>query len=131
MAKAKELLEQWVGAFNDSQWDAGEALWVPDGMLEEIGTGRTTNVKQSTENAKGWRAAFPDARGQIENVLEAGNQAAGEVVWTGTNSGSLMGKPPTGKRVTVRGAVVLREDGGKIKHVRHYLDVAGMMAQLG
>jgi steroid delta-isomerase-like uncharacterized protein len=131
MPRAKELLEQWVSTFTESRWDEGEALWTADGMTEEIGTGRTTDVRQGTENAKSWKAAFPDARGRIENVVEVGNQAAGEVVWMGTNSGPLNGRPPTGKGVTVRAAVFVLEEGGKLKRVRHYLDVAGMMAQLG
>ena len=131
MANAGELLEQWVSTFNESKWDEGEALFAPNGVTEEIGTGRTSNAKEGVEIAKGWRAAFQDARGQVENRIVSGNQAAGEILWTGTNSGSLNGMPATNKRVQVRAVAVLTEEGGKIARLRHYIDVAGMLTQLG
>src|SRR5262245_11973566 len=131
MATARELLDQAVGTFNESQWEAGEALWADHGVEEEIGTGRTLDRAASTQNAKDWKAAFPDAQGTIENRIVAGNQAVGEIVWRGTNSGPLMGQPATGKPVQVRAVMVITEEAGKIFRMRHYLDVAGMMAQLG
>lgn len=128
---ASELLDQFVSTFNDSNWEASERLAVPGSVSEEVGTGRTLTPQQGTQNAMAWKAAFPDAHGTIENRIVAGNQAAGEVVWTGTNTGALNGMPPTGKRVRIRAVVTLREEGGKIAFLRHYLDIAGMMAQLG
>jgi hypothetical protein len=59
---AKELLKQWANTSNQSQRDEDEALWASDGVTKEIGIGRTNDIRQSTENAKGWKAAFPDAR---------------------------------------------------------------------
>lgn len=131
MANASELLDQWLSAFVEGRHEDGTKLFNPDGVVEEIGTGRTTGVQEASANAQAWKAAFPDVTGTIENRIVAQNQAVGEIVWSGTNSGSLMGRPPTGKLAKVRAAVVLREQNGKIAHIRHYLDVAGMMAQLG
>jgi steroid delta-isomerase-like uncharacterized protein len=131
MANAGELLDNWVGTFNESKWDEGEQLFAANGIAEEIGTGRTFGPKEGTQVSKDWRSAFPDARGEIENRVVAGNQAIGEIVWTGTNTGSMNGMPPTNKRVQVRAAVVISEEGGKIAKVRHYIDVAGMLTQLG
>lgn len=131
MANANELLDQWLSAFVEGRHEDGMKLFGQDGVVDEVGTGRTTGVQESSANAQAWKAAFPDARGTIENRIVAGNQAVGEIVWSGTNSGPLMGKPASGKSVKVRAAVVLTEQNGKIAHIRHYLDVAGMMAQLG
>jgi predicted ester cyclase len=52
-------------------------------------------------------------------------------VWRGTNTGSLMGQPATGKTVNVRAAVFIETNGSQITRSSHYIDVAGMMAQLG
>ena len=131
MATASELLDQWVSTFSESKWEEGQRLWAAGGRSEEIGTGRTFGPEEGVAVSKEWTAAFPDARGTVENRIAAGDQVAGEVVWTGTNTGSLNRMPPTGKRVQVRAAVVLRAEGGKIAHLRHYLDVAGLMQQLG
>jgi predicted ester cyclase len=43
----------------------------------------------------------------------------------------LMGQPPTGKSVNVRAVLVLETNGSAITRASHYIDVAGMMAQLG
>ena len=131
MANAGGLLDSWVRTFNESKWDEGEQLFAANGMTEEIGTGRTVGVKEGTQNAKNWRAAFPDAHGVIENRVVSGNQAIGEILWTGTNSGSLNGMPPTNKSARVRAVAVITEEGGKIAKARHYIDVAGMLTQLG
>jgi steroid delta-isomerase-like uncharacterized protein len=131
MANAGELLDQWVSTFNEAKWAEGEALFTANGVTEEIGTGRSSGPKEGIDVAKAWRTAFPDARGQIENRIVAGNQAVAEIVWTGTNQGSLNGMPPTNKSVRVRAVAVLTEEGGKVARVRHYIDVAGMLTQLG
>lgn len=131
MTNAGELLDKWVSTFNESKWDEGEQLWADNGVGEEIGTGRTFSPKEGTQNAKDWRAAFPDARGVIENRVVSGNQAIGEIVWTGTNRGSLNGMPPTNKWAQVRAVAVLTEAEGKIAKTRHYIDMAGLLTQLG
>ena len=131
MANAGELLDLWVSTFNQSKWDDGERLLAANGVTEEIGTGRTSGPKEGIEVAKGWRAAYPDAHGEIQNRVVSGNQAVGEILWTGTNQGSLNGMPPTNKRVQVRAVAVVTEEGGKIARIRHYIDVAGMLTQLG
>ena len=42
-----------------------------------------------------------------------------------------MGMAPTGKSVTVRAVVIIETNGSQITRSAHYIDVAGMMAQLG
>ena len=60
-----------------------------------------------------------------------GNRGAAEIVWRGTNSGPLMGQPATGRPVTVKAVVIIETDGARITRSSHYIDIAGMMAQLG
>ncbi len=131
MATASQLLDQWVGTFNDGKPEAFVAQMASNAVSEEVGTGRHMNVAEATAGAQAWRAAFPDARGVIENRIAAGNQVVGEIIWRGTNTGSLNGMPPTGKSVEVRAVAILTEEGGKMARVRHYIDVAGMLTQLG
>ena len=135
MAGAGEILDAVVDTFNQSLWEEADRLWAPNGMEEEVGTNRTFNAQESTENAKAWKAAFPDARGVIENRIVSDHQAAGEIVWTGTHRGPLPGPtgtlPPTGKAIRIRAAMVVTEEGGRMVRLRHYIDVAGIMAQLG
>jgi steroid delta-isomerase-like uncharacterized protein len=131
MANVNELLEQWVATFNEARWEDALNLSAEDLIEDEIGTGRKFNRQEALEAGKAWKAAFPDARGQITSRIISGNQAAGEIVWQGTHRGEMNGIPPTGKAVKVQAAVIMEEKGGKLSRVRHYIDIAGLMAQLG
>jgi steroid delta-isomerase-like uncharacterized protein len=131
MAQVSELLDRFIELFNAGRYEEAEADFAPGGYSEEIGTGRRLTIKEATANARAWKEAFPDARGTITNKIVAGNKGAAEIVWRGTNRGSLMGNPATGRSVEVRAVVVIDTDGTKITRSSHYIDVAGMTAQLG
>jgi steroid delta-isomerase-like uncharacterized protein len=131
MAQVSELLDRFVDLFNAGRYEDAEADFAINGFTEEVGTGRRATPKEATANARAWKEAFPDAHGTITNKIVDGNKGAAEIVWRGTNRGPLMGNPPTGRSVEVRAAVVLQTEGGKITRSTHYIDVAGMMAQLG
>jgi steroid delta-isomerase-like uncharacterized protein len=131
MASVKELLDRFVSTFNEAQFEEALSDYAEGAASEEIGTGRTFTVQQGSENARAWKAAFPDARGTIETTLIDGNRGAAEVVWQGTNTGSFNGMPSTGKPVQMGAVVVIETNGSQSTRSRHYLDVASMMAQLG
>ena len=131
MAQVSELLDRFVDLFNAARDEESEADFATGGYAEEVGTGRRLTPKEGTANARTWRAAFPDARGTITNKIVQGNTGVAEIVWRGTNRGPLMGHPATNKAVEVRAVVVIETDGNKIKRATHYIDVAGMTAQLG
>ena len=131
MASVNELLDRFVELFNTNRFEEAEQDFAPNGHSEEVGTGRRFTPREATTNAREWRQAFPDAQGTITNKIVEGNKGAAEIVWRGTNRGSLMGQPPTGKAVTVRTVVVIETNGSKLTRVSHHIDVAGMMSQLG
>jgi steroid delta-isomerase-like uncharacterized protein len=131
MAQVSELLDRFVDSFNAGRYEELERDFAPKGYGEEIGTGRRFTPQEGSVNARAWKEAFPDARGAITTKIVEGTKGAAEIVWRGTNRGPLMGNAPTGKAVTVRTVVVIETEGGKIARSSHYIDVAGMMAQLG
>jgi len=131
MASVSELLDRFVQSFNESRFEEAEQDFAPGAYGEEVGTGRRFTPQEGTANARAWKQAFPDAQGTITCQIIDGKNGAAEIVWRGTNSGSLMGQPPTGKPVTVRAVLVIETNGSKITRSSHYIDVAGMMAQLG
>jgi predicted ester cyclase len=131
MANVSELLDRFVQLFNASQFDEGEKDFAPEGDAEEIGTGRRFTPQEGAANSRASKQAFPDAQGTITHKMMDGKNGAAEIVWRGTNHGSLMGQPPTGKSVNVRAILDLETNGSAITRASHYIDVAGMMAQLG
>src|SRR5919201_231547 len=126
MPSTSELLDRFVTLFNDNRIEEFEQDFAPGGFEEEIGTNRRFTPQESTQSARAWKQAFPDAHGTITNKIVAGNKGAAEIVWRGTNRGPLMGQPATGKSVTVRAVVCMDTDGSKITRASHYIDVASM-----
>lgn len=131
MKTTSELLDRFVELFNDDRFDEIPGDYSPGAIAEEIGTHRRVSPEESAEDARAWRKAFPDARGTITTKVVEGNKGAAEIVWRGTNTGPFMGQPATGKPVTVNAVVIIETSGGKTSRSTHYIDIAGMMEQLG
>ena len=77
------------------------------------------------------RAAFPDLRYAVENVLAEGDLVAGHLTVRGTHRGEFMGVAATGRQVTWTETHVGRVENGKL--VEHWgnSDDLGLMQQLG
>jgi steroid delta-isomerase-like uncharacterized protein len=76
-------------------------------------------------------AAFPNIQIAVEDVIAEGDKVV--VRWTahGTQTGPLMGIPPTGKAVTLTGITIDRLRDGKVVEGWTNLDILGMLQQLG
>lgn len=78
-----------------------------------------------------YRGAFPDLHLTIEDEITEGDRVVTRFTGRGTHKGSLMGIPPTGKRVTITAIDILRFENGKIAEHWGNQDLLGMMHQLG
>ena len=82
-----------------------------------------------------WMTAFPDFQMKQVDRVVGEDAVAGEVMFTGTNSGPMamggMEMPPTGKTAQGRGSYIAHVKDGKIVEFRAYPDAAGVMVQLG
>jgi hypothetical protein len=63
--------------------------------------------------------------------LAAPDLVAAQWIMRGTNGGSMMGLPPTGKRVELHGADFIRVADGRIRSVQGYFDSRAIPEQLG
>jgi steroid delta-isomerase-like uncharacterized protein len=134
--EAIQVARRGVEAFNAGDWGALSADLTNSSVYDEPATGRRlTGISGIMEANKGWKSAFPDAKGTITSSIASGNTAVLEITWQGTHSGNLLTPtgsiPATGRRVTIRAVQVVEVENGKAKANRHYFDLAGMMAQLG
>lgn len=127
----EELARAWVETFNSGEFEKNLDLSAADGYFGITAPSVGTSRDAGDQDARAWKAGFPDARGEIKNLIVNGNTAAMEVVWTGTQTGDLPNLPATGKRVSINAAVFVTERGGKIARVMHYFDFGGMLMQLG
>jgi predicted SnoaL-like aldol condensation-catalyzing enzyme len=68
---------------------------------------------------------FPDARGEVLDVIAEHDKVAIHVRWQGTHQGTFGGVAPTGRRIEFEAVEIFRLQGGRI--VEHW-DVADRLA---
>jgi predicted ester cyclase len=78
-----------------------------------------------------FRAAFPDGRMTIEDMVAEGDKVVTRKTFRGTHRGELMGIAPTGKRVSIGLIDILRLERGKVVEHWSVVDNLGMLQQLG
>jgi len=74
---------------------------------------------------------FPDMKIQVEHIAAEGDLIATRGYWTGTNKGSFMGMPSTGKKVRVDYIDFWKAQNGKLVENWVQMDMQAMMQQLG
>lgn len=77
------------------------------------------------------RAAFPDLRFVLEDLVGEGEIVAARYHWQGTHQGAFLGVAPTQRRLTVRGMDFYRLHGGLVVEHWDNVDEFGMLTQLG
>jgi steroid delta-isomerase-like uncharacterized protein len=78
-----------------------------------------------------FRGAFPDIQINVEAIACDGDILAVRTSLTGTNTGSLRGMPPTGKKVAIQEAQFYRFDGDKIVEEWQFINYMALLQQLG
>ena len=78
-----------------------------------------------------FRNGFPDLRTSTADQVAEGNLVVTRWTARGTHRGELMGIAPSGKQITIAGALINRLAGGKIEAEWAYYDAMDMMKQLG
>lgn len=80
---------------------------------------------------EGFKMGFPDTQHQVISWFAKGNQVAVKGLFTGTNTGPMMGNPPTGNKVSVGFNTLFTLDGqGKIKSLDSQFDNKSSESQL-
>ena len=137
-AQLERLDDDGIGAWDRHDPDGFADMFADQFVLEDWTVPEPIrNDKDAVRQYfRAWMTAFPDITiKRIDRVID-GNTVAGEVEFTGTNSGTLamggMEMPATNKAVRGRGTYFARaNDEGKIVEFRSHPDAAGMMMQLG
>ncbi len=80
----------------------------------------------------GMRAGFPDMHFDVEDILADGDKVVARLHVTGTQTGSFMGTPATGRRIDVAAIDIVRfADDGLAHEQWGVMDVMSIMQQLG
>jgi predicted ester cyclase len=123
--------------FFETAWNTGvvrEDLLTAD-ALDHSTVGGKLKTERGAASFQGivgmFHAGIPDIKLTVEDAIYAGDKVVHRWRLDGTNSGSLMGIPPTGKAMTVRGTTTVRMEDGKIAERWANVDELGMLQQLG
>ncbi|HET9254609.1 MAG TPA: ester cyclase [Pseudonocardiaceae bacterium] len=78
-----------------------------------------------------FRQALPDWHADLDQLIAEDDIVVERFTASGTHQGKLMGAPPTGKTVTLRGINIFRLTGDRIVERWGRLDDLGLLRQLG
>lgn len=128
--KPKELVVEAIEEiFFKRNLDAVDRYVVSDYLQHQPGI--PPGRKAFKEYLKKLFHAFPDYKGEIENVISEGDLVSLHIAWSGTHQHEFMGVRPTGKRITRRTADVLRVKSGKLVEHWGVVDQTEMLVVLG
>jgi steroid delta-isomerase-like uncharacterized protein len=131
-----DVAREQVEAFSAGDWDRFRATLTDDSVYDELATQRHIEGADAIVDAnRGWKEAFPDARGTVERAVESDGTVTLEITWEGTQTGPLempTGElPPSSRHAVVKAVEVFDVEGDKIRESHHYFDMMGLLSQIG
>jgi steroid delta-isomerase-like uncharacterized protein len=133
MSELREIVRRFhEAAWTEGQLDEAARLLAPDLVDHDAIAfpGRSAGAAGLLQVVGMIRSAIPDLRREIRDQLVVGETVVTRFGDIGTHQGDLMGIPPTGRHVEVRGINIERVQDGRITELWHLEDVAGLMAQI-
>ena len=106
-------------------------LLSPDFHFYFAGGPVATDLESYREFLVARRAAFPDRRFVVEDMIAEGDKVSARFTMHGTHKGELRGIAPSGTELTMTGIDMIRLSEGKMVEDRVEVDQLGMMQQLG
>ena len=136
VAANKALVQRWVAegldAADPSRADAlVDALLSPDYVNHALPAGVPPTREGFRQVLHGYRAAFPDLRITLDDLVAEGDRVVTRTTARGTHQGDLPGIPATGKPVALTSYALLRLAGGQIAEEWGVADQLGLLQQLG
>jgi steroid delta-isomerase-like uncharacterized protein len=116
---------------NRGSFEVIPEIYSPEVVDHDPWPGSRDGLQGIEDSIASLREAFPDLHVTIEDMSADGDFVVVHNTWHGTQTGSLLGLPPTGRRVAFKGIVLWRLEDGKIVERWGMLDTGGMLAQTG
>ena len=132
MKTPREVVQEWVAAYNQRDARAAAELYHEDAMNFQVALGAPSVGRHMIlDDLLSFFHAFPYNFTHVENLFEDGEWAMLEWFGGGTWRGEFAGMAPNGRSFTLRGCGFFYVTGGKIGFQRGYFDKATWFAQLG
>ena len=127
----KAVVQRFWDEWNKGNLEAMTALISDDGVDHSLPPGFTGNKEGITKVISMYLQAFPDGKVTVEDLIAEGDKVVCRLSLKGTNTGSLMGMPATGKSANMTSIHLFRVKNGKLVERWANQDDLGMMQQLG
>ena len=124
----KKLVRRAYELANRRELDAFFELLAPE-YVEHLPTGDLSR-EQVKQYSHTFFDAFPDIIFTIEDMVAEGDKVAVRVTWTGTHKGVFMDIAPTGNKINITNANVIKIIAGKWVEFWNITDIR-LMQQLG
>jgi predicted ester cyclase len=127
----KEIVRRYQEIYNRNNLDALGEVVSEELLTPRIMPGIPTGIEGAKAAHQIMLTGFPDYQTIIDDLFGEGDKVAARITMSGTNTGSFMGIPPTGKYVSFTGIYIARLANGKI--VEHWGEEDGLslLQQLG
>lgn len=124
-------LEKFAEAANTGNFELFKEVVSPDCVDHDPAPGQVPGPEGYRTCFSQLRTAFPDFRATPDAMVADEDSIALAYTMTGTHNGPLMGIPPTGRKMKIRGVEIFRFKDGKIVERWGSSDELGMLRQLG
>lgn len=109
-----------------------DALYSRDYVSHSLGPDLPPTVEGLKTFIRALREGLPDLQCPVEEVVAEGDRVAGSFSLRGTHNGTLLGIPPSGRKVDVGVMVIARfDDAGKWVEDWNSWDQVGLLRQIG
>ena len=117
-------------------WNTGEASFAEAALAgnfadRTLPSGRLQGIKGVLEASKNFRAAIPDLRAEIEELLVVNDRAVVRYLFTGHFTGQFKDLKGDGREISFRAVDIYRVQNGHISDNWHLEDNLSLMQQLG
>ena len=117
-------------------WNTGEARYAEAALARTffdrtLPSGRAQGLKGVLEASKNFRAAIPDLRAEIEELLVVEDRAVVRYLFTGHFTGTFKDLKGDGREIGFRAVDIYRVQNGQISDNWHLEDNLSLMQQLG
>ena len=127
----KEIVRRYQEIYNSNQLDRLSEVLSEDLLTPKIMPGIPQGIEGAKVAHQMMVAGFPDYQTVIDELIAEGDKVVARITMAGTNTGTFMGIPPTGKFISFTGIYIARVVNGKI--VEHWGEEDGvsLLQQLG
>lgn len=127
----KALVQKYQDAHNANNLAALDGIVAPDLISHNLLDGIPAGREGGKMVHQALLAAFPDQRTETVALIAEGDKVVQQFTVSGTNKGSFMGAPATGKSYKVPGVSIFRIANDRIVEHWGVFDLMGVMQQLG